>query len=291
MTLLYIKLGQNRSYKGRKYRLLLVVLFNHHFCKMIKTVRNYLRGYMKNPFVVLVLIGTLFLVQTAADTLEAFPIAIITKIDGTAKILPADSFKKHKAKVGEGLLVGDTLFSYKDTKVLVTLLDDSPIILNENAELLFSSDRHLNHEHGEIYYRIVKRSKSRGLQVETPFSIIGIKGTEFIVRYDQEGEIALNEGVIGVSSLGEAFELHQKKNISDFEKYQKQQDAEFAEYQRQQEEDFTSYVKQFDLHSNKVIRFKSAQNCKQNCEKQVLQEDFTPEIAKHFKSYQMMIGQ
>ena len=246
---------------------------------------------MKKLFVILVLVGTLFLVQSAADTLESFPIAIITKIDGKAKILPAGSFKKHEAMVGEGLLMGDRLFSYKDTKILVTLLDDSPIILNENAELLFSSNRRLKHEHGEIYYRIVKRSKSRGLQVETPFSIIGIKGTEFIVRFDDEGEIALNEGLIGVNSLGEAFELHQKKSISDFEKYKKQQNAEFAEYQRQQEEDFTSYVKQFDLHSNKVIRFKSAKNCKQNCEKQVLQEDLTPEIAKHFKSYQMMVGQ
>ena len=244
---------------------------------------------MKKIWLLTVLLG-LFISQSIAETVEIFPIAIITKIEGKAKILSAHSIKKHKASVGEGLLEGDRLISYGDTKVLITLLDESKIILNENAELLFSSDTRLKHEHGEVYYHIVKRSQSRGLEVETPFSIIGIKGTEFIVRFDEEGEISLNEGLIGVHSLGAKFELHQKKSSSDFEQFQQTQDKSFSEYQRQQEEGFKTYVKQFDLHANKVIHFKNSKNCQQNCEKQVIEEDITSEIARHFKSYQMMIG-
>jgi len=246
---------------------------------------------MKITWFVIVFVLGLSVSNVCASVVETSPIAIITKIEGKAKVLPAAGIKKHKAHVGEGLLEGDRLISYQNTRILITLSDTSKIILNENAALLFKNNVHFNHMQGEIYYRIEKRQRRRGLQVETPFSIIGIKGTEFIVRFDTEGEIALNEGLIGVHSLSEQFELYEKKSDNDFKAFEKEQNDAFKAYQQQQEEGFRTYVKEFDLHANKVIRFSNANQCQQSCEKKVTQENITPEIAKHFKSYQMMIGQ
>jgi len=245
---------------------------------------------MKSILLVLTLTLSLWAENITTEE-EVFPIATIILIEGKAKILPANSIKKHRAIVGEGLLDGDKLIAYANTKVLITLLDDSKVILNENAELLLSSNTNFQQKGGEIYYNITKRGKSRGLKVETPFSIIGIKGTEFIVNFEDQGHIALNEGLVGITSPGADFELYQEKKLSDFEKYQQQQKQGFEEYKRKIEDEIAAYVKKFDLKQKKMLTFGTSKNCKADCEKQVIEDDFSVEIIERFKSYQAMVGQ
>jgi len=248
---------------------------------------------MKSILLVLTLLISLSAQEniTQEQELEAFPIATIMQIEGKAKILPANSIKKHRATLGEGLLAGDRLIAYDHTKVLIKLLDSSNIILDENAELLLSSENDFTQERGEIYYSITKRAKSVGLKVHTPFSIIGIKGTEFIVNFKDQGRIALNEGLVGITSPGADFELYKEKTLSDFEKYQRQQKQGFEEYKRNIEDEIAAYVKSFDLQANKMLTFGAAKNCKSDCEKQVVEDDFSQEIIERFKGYQEMAGQ
>ncbi len=247
---------------------------------------------MKIVIFVVAFLGQVFASESLdqASVEEVFPIATIVQIEGKAKILPASSIKKHTATVGEGLLEGDKLIAYADTKVLISLLDNSKIILNEGAELLFSSDTHLKHERGEVYYQITQRTKSKGLNVETPFSIIGIKGTEFIVNFEGEGQIALNEGLVSVTSPGTDFELYQAKELSEFEKYQREQDAAFEAYKRETEDQIAAYVKSFELQANKMLTFSAASDCKESCESRVAEQDFTQEIIDQFETYQAMSG-
>jgi len=238
------------------------------------------------------LMGQLFTLQAEGDIPkeEVFPVATIVKIEGKAKILPVYSIKKHTAKIGEGLLKGDKLITYADTKVLIKLLDDSKIVLNENVEMILSSDSTIAQKSGEVYYKINRRSKRLGLKVETPFSIIGIKGTEFIVNFENAGQIALNEGLVGVTSPDAAFELYQEQELSDFEKYQREQDEGFEAYKRETEDRIAAYVQSFDLEANKMLTFSSSTNCKEACEKQVVEVEFTKEMMESFRTYQEMIG-
>ena len=248
---------------------------------------------MKALLLYIAIVGQLFAVGLADDTqgMATVSVATIVSIDGKAKVLPRGSIKKHTPKVGEALLTGDKLLTYANTKVLIELPDASKVILNENAELLFSSSENLRQESGEVYYRITKRIKSRGLKVETPFSIIGIKGTEFIVNFDNDGQIALNEGLVGITSPGADFELYAEKVLSDFEKFQQEEDAAFEAYKRKTEDEIAAYVKSFDLEANKMLTFTSSANCKEDCEKRVIEEAFTQEIIKRFKQYQEIIGE
>ena len=222
---------------------------------------------------------------------EVFPVATIVTIEGKAKILPLYSIKKHTAKVGEGLLKGDKLITYANTTVLIKLLDESKIVLNEHVEMVLSSDDTLRQESGEVYYSIKKRAKSSGLKVETPFSIIGIKGTEFIVNFENAGQIALNEGLVGISSPGDDFELYQEKTLSDFEKYQQKQEADFEAYKRKTEDKIAAYVQRFDLKEKKMLTFSASANCKEDCERRVDEDAFSEEIIKRFQRYQKMAGQ
>ena len=223
------------------------------------------------------------------DRLNSSLVTII-KIEGKVKILPASSIKKHTAVVDELLFKGDKLITYADSKVVVSTSDNSKLVLNENSELTFVDMQKLEQESGEVYYNIQKRGHSKGLKIETPFSIIGIKGTEFIVDANEtDGEIALNEGLIGIESLQAEFELHKQKVMAEYEAFKNKQMEEFEAYKAQGQDDVVTYVKAFDLQASKILHFGDASSCEEDCESRVNESDFTDKTAKRFESYQALI--
>ncbi len=214
----------------------------------------------------------------------------VTKVEGKVKILPASSIKKHTAAVDELLFRGDKLITYADSKVVVSTVDNSKLVLNENSEITFIDMQILEQGRGEVYYNIQKRGQSKGLKIETPFSIIGIKGTEFIVDINEtDGEIALNEGLIGVESLQAEFELHKQKVMTEYEAFKNKQMEEFEAYKAQAQDEIVTYVRSFDLQASKILRFGDASSCEQDCESRVNESDFTDNTAKRFESYQAII--
>jgi hypothetical protein len=219
----------------------------------------------------------------------ANPTATLIKVEGKVKILSKNSIKKHKAKSGDIIYSGDKLISYKGSKAFIKLSDDSKIILNENAELVLLSENRLKQESGEVYYKIKKRYASKGLKVSTPFSIIGIKGTEFIVNSTGNREIALNKGLLSIESLRKSFELHVAKVMSEFEAYKLQQAKGYEAYLKENVGEDITYVKSVHLQALKVLSFKDAKNCKNSCESHVSENKFTDNTKKRFKKYQQML--
>lgn len=225
----------------------------------------------------------------AADQLNNALVTII-KIEGKVKILSASSIKKHTAVVGELLFQGDKIITYTDSKVVIRAEDDSKLVLNANSELTFVDRSTLEQGRGEVYYNIQKRGNAKGLKVMTPFSIIGIKGTEFIVDANEtDGEIALNEGLIGIESLHAEFELHKQKVMAEYEAFKDKQMQEFEAYKAQAQDGIVSYVRSFDLQAGKSLHFGDASGCEEDCESRVNEMDFTDKMAKRFESYQAMI--
>lgn len=213
----------------------------------------------------------------------------IVKIEGKVKVLSASSIKKHTAVIDELLFQGDKLITYADSMVVVSTGDDSTLALNENSELTFVDTQRLEQGSGEVYYNIQKRAHSKGLKIETPFSIIGIKGTEFIVDANgTDGEIALNEGLIGVESLQAEFELHKQKVMAEYEAFKNKQMQEFEAYKAQGQDEIVTYVKAFDLQASKVLRFGDASSCVEECESRVNESDFTDNTVKRFEFYQAL---
>ena len=225
-------------------------------------------------------------VETKGESL-----ATIVKLEGKAKVLSNNSIKKHKAKLGEALFEGDKLITYNASKVLVELDDNSNLILNASSELSFLDRKNLKQTAGEIYYKIKTRKASIGLKVETPFSIMGIKGTEFIVDTKGKGQIALNEGLVGIESLHADFELHKKKVMEAYEKYKSEQNAGFEAYKAQAQGKVISYVKAFDLEAGKVLEFSEADECEKDCEAKVAESEMSEELVKRFEMYAKMIDE
>lgn len=220
--------------------------------------------------------------------LEKRAVALIAQIEGKAKILSKESIKKHKARLGETLFEGDKLITYSGTKVLVELDDSSKLIVNASSELSFIDSRTLSQASGEVYYKIKTRKKSQGLKVKTPFSIMGIKGTEFIVNANGKGQIALNEGIVGIESLHANFELHKKEVMKEYEKFKSEQNTAFEAYKAELSGESVSYVKVFDLEAGKVLSFSESQECVEACESKVHEKEMSESLNKRFEMYNEM---
>lgn len=216
-------------------------------------------------------------------------LAVVIKIEGTARVLSKDSIKKHKAAVGENLCAGDRIITYTDTKVIIKLRDGSDLIMDEACELLFLDVDRLRQDAGEVYYKIKKRVGVKGLKIETSLSIIGIKGTEFIVDLRDEGEIALNEGFIGIESLHAEFELHKQKVMQAYEQYKQEQMDGFEAYKAEADKEVVSYVKAFDLEPGRMLSFGKAERCEEECSSYVSEKKLSSETKERFESYQAML--
>lgn len=229
-------------------------------------------------------------IDTVKDTPDVYKqsLGIISTVKGKADILSAKSIRKYKAKQGEKLFAGDKIITRAKTKLIMELADGSKVILNEDSELTLISFDRMKQDSGEVYYKIKKRVGTRGLKVETSFSIIGVKGTEFIVDLSEEGEIALKEGLVGIESLHAEFELHRQKLMQEYEKYKQEQMDGFEAYKSMN--DVVSYVKKFDLEAGKVLSFSNAKLCQATCESHVNENDFSDETKKRFEVYEVMLS-
>lgn len=178
-------------------------------------------------------------------------IGTITKIQGKVKVLKDGEIRKITATENQELFKNDLIITYTKAMANVKLKDGSKITLNQKSKLSLISNNNIKQESGKVYYNIQKRGIN-GLKVTTNFSIIGVKGTQFIIT-DEEGNksLSLKEGLVGVSSLTKEFELHKKSIYDEMEAFKK----EFQSYKKEENKEFLEYTKSFDLQENQTISF------------------------------------
>jgi hypothetical protein len=201
----------------------------------------------------------LLLLLALSLSLFATPFATINKVKGTAKVQHPGSIKKSKVKAGAALAAGDTLLTYRNAKVVLTMKDKTKIVVNEYAKLELLSEDEFSQSGGKVFFKVTKRKSGKGLKVKTPFAIIGVKGTQFVVTdSDKDKSLALNEGLVGVDSpTGDKFAVLDKDKL-DAAMGSSGPNAEMAEFEKYKKDlmaEFTEYVKSFDLKPGKKLSF------------------------------------
>lgn len=193
----------------------------------------------------------LLIILLFSFTLGNEVVGIITKIQGKVKILKDGEIRKIAAIEKQELYKNDLIITYKKAMANIELNDGSKITLAPKSKLSLKNNNNLKQHNGKIYYNIQKRG-SIGLKVATNFSIIGVKGTQFIIT-DEDGNksLSLKEGLVGVSSLDKEFELHKKSIYDEMEAFKK----EFNQYKDEEKKEFLQYTKSFDLQENQTILF------------------------------------
>lgn len=211
----------------------------------------------------------------------------VTKLDGRVKVKNEGSFKKSKVDVGYEIKSGDLLSTSKNSGAVLKLSDGSNVVLAQSSSIHFSSATQAEQDGGKIYYKITSRDAKNSLKIKTPFAIIGIKGTTFIVNSDKANQsVALKEGLIGVASLKEEFALYRKEVLAKYNAYVSEQMSEFEKFKNAGKEPKPEMTKQFDLKEGNVISFsnnvvkESGWNEKDDAEF----DDFEKMISGHFQT-------
>jgi len=176
-------------------------------------------------------------------------------VKGSVKLKSEGSLKRSNATKGMDVKKGDLISSLKEANAVIKLKDGSTLILDESSTLHFESDAQVLQEDGKIYYSITSRDARNALKVRTPFAIIGIKGTTFIVDTNKTSSVKLKEGLVGIQSLKEEFELYRKEVEAQYNDYLTEQEKEYQKFLSEQNKGAALMTKEFDLEEKNIITF------------------------------------
>lgn len=200
----------------------------------------------------LIFVTTFFTFSSASDIIGS-----VERLNGVVKVKSTNSFKKSKVKVGFEIKAGDLITTSKNSSAVIKLADASTIVLDASSTVRFASATSIEQKDGKIYYKITSRDSIHALAVTTPFAIIGIKGTTFIINSaDGDASVILKEGLIGVASIKEAFNLYRKSVEAEYNKFKDEQMSAFEKFKSEQNKYAEPIkTKAFDLKAGNRISF------------------------------------
>jgi len=228
---------------------------------------------MKIFFITIII--SLFTILNASSV-----IGLVQNVKGNVKVKSEQSITKSKVKKGLKIKNGDLITTSKQGTAVLKLIDGSVLALDVSSALHFKTQNNVEQTNGKVYYKITSRDAKNSLKIRTPFAIIGIKGTTFVVNATDKSSIKLQEGLIGVKSLKENFKLYRKSVIAEYNKYISKQESDFEKYKKKQKEHVLEITKEFDLHAQSSVSF---------FENEVNENDFTKADKAEFTYFKKMI--
>jgi len=176
---------------------------------------------------------------------------------GSVKIKRIGSVIKIKASNGMEVSSGDLVMTSKNSHVFIKLIDDSKIVLDSSSSVYFDKKNFIS-QSGKVFYKITSRDAKNSLKIKTPFAIIGIKGTTFIINNAKDSYVLLKDGIIGIQSIKEEFRLYRRMVQREFENFVSMQEQAFNEFKNAQNNYLPVHLtKRFDLKSGSRVSFET----------------------------------
>ena len=140
--------------------------------------------------VLIVVLGTLFAVLTAGAA-GAQDVGRVKTMKGTVHI--ERGARRELAQVGAGVRQADTLVTGPDSAVGVTLADDTLLSAGPNSVLVIERFVYDGNQPGSLEAALTKgtlavvsgriaKQAPDAMRVRTPAAILGVRGTEFVIR-------------------------------------------------------------------------------------------------------------
>lgn len=185
----------------------------------------------------------------------------IRELMGKAMLHKQGEVRGSQAQAGDILKAKDILRTKRNSQAVIQLIDGSTIVLQEKSSLHLKGLLSLSLEEGTVLFDIRKRGKSKGLTVATKTAVIGVKGTQFLVRdVDETIDVFLNEGKVDVTPVAGEFKHYKAVVASSFEEYSQQMNAQFAEKKEEMRKgveamkrEFVEYLARYDMEPGSAI--------------------------------------
>lgn len=213
---------------------------------------------MNNLLLVIFFLGLMFCSFTA--------IAYVGEVDffeGKVNVYKANEVRGTDVKTPKhSLNQGDRVRTYTGSKAFITIGDLAKIVLLEKSVLTVDSTQNFLPTEGKIVFDINKVNQAKGVQIGLQTTIIGVKGTTFLISIEPEdGEeglditkIYLKEGTVSViSTEDEGFKKYSNEILSEYQNFVDDVMSDYDDYLSELENEFFEYTKEFDLKSGNAI--------------------------------------
>lgn len=197
------------------------------------------------------------LTQTAwADC--ANKLADLVRIEGVVSVKPAGKvIRQTPKKLPMPLCQGDEVMTFQGRALVETSSRDA-ITLDADSTLSLKGQASLAVGRGRVLFDVQKRGTGKPVQVATRLSVIGVKGTRFLVADQKETLIVtMDEGVVEISASAGQIKLFREKvrqEQADFEAFRREGEAaieaqkkEFEAWQAKQQREFVAYLQRVPL--------------------------------------------
>jgi hypothetical protein len=207
-----------------------------------------------------------------ADT----PAGKISKFEG--KVLLYDGVSPRPADVetpDTPVFKGNRVTTKKDASALVDLISGDRVAVAESSSMEVQDIEMISPTEGRVIFHIRKRGEVSGMKVALTTSVIGVKGTQFLVETsaDNKQNVYLKEGRIEVTALEGEFKKYAEAQIDEYEAYIRKMAGEYDKYVKELQEQFVQYVKGFEMEAGTAVSIDG---------KEVRNLQFTDDIKKAF---------
>jgi hypothetical protein len=153
--------------------------------------------------------------------------AIITFVIGDVK-LTRQGMTTNKLKTREYLIDGDLIQTGKNSHLTFQVRKDIVLMIAPESKItlkniLDPNSKELNLHYGETLSKLDKLSQGQGFSVKTPSISAGVRGTQFLTRYENNiSTVSVSTGSVAVIRLkneeenlldqGKAIDIHEAKN-------------------------------------------------------------------------------
>ncbi len=192
------------------------------------------------------------------------PVARIVAFDGQVSIKPSGKVLKSSPGVlPRALCAGDEVHTFEGR----ALINDGryTATLDHFSVAAFAAGQAAVTK-GQALFEVKKRKAEAGVEVKTRLSVIGVKGTRFLVGDSDDGvSVVLDQGSVEITSTQGPVGLYREKAVSkppeeDFESYARKhaegvagEQAAFEQYKTQVEREFVAYVENLTLAAGKEL--------------------------------------
>lgn len=202
---------------------------------------------------------------------ECAPAARLVKVEGQVSLKPAGKVARiTPTSLPYDLCTGDVLYTFAGHAKVVDAKDGRyTAILDAHSSLKLGQNGG-SVEAGSMLFEVKKQGPQSGVQITTRLSVIGVKGTRFLVSDSSDGvrvamdegrvEITSTQGRIGLYQETTAPEAHSPSTQADYERFLAERSigvaataAAFEAYREATRREFVAYVESLQLSARREL--------------------------------------
>ncbi|WP_164885314.1 FecR domain-containing protein [Geovibrio thiophilus] len=211
---------------------------------------------------ILLLITVLAAITATAFSIDKVSIGEIASAEGKVNIykeneVRGELFRKNNHR----LFKGDRIKTSGKSKAFINFRDQSKVVVLEKSLLTIDDFKKYSPSEGKVVFKITKTNEAQGVQIGLQTTVIGVKGTTFLVEVEPNpdgigaapAKVYLKEGELEFTSVEGEFKRYVEQVQEEYNSFVNETMSDYERYLKEQNEEFVEYVKEFSIKGGAAI--------------------------------------